>query len=83
MKLITLNGKKYITKSKFSVLTDTIFLLPYSFVIDGIIKKEEWANSKQTIVDRFNLDITDINIDGRKKEYKNIPYFTWHILYNN
>jgi len=80
MKLIKLNGIEYKTKSKLTIFVDTVSMLPYSFVTDRVINANEWASNFETIVKRFNLDITEINIDGRKKEYKKLPYFTWGIL---
>ncbi len=82
MKLIILNGKKYITKSKLTLFVDTVAMLPHSFVRKGLITQNEWANSDTTVIERFNLDIIETNIDGRKKEYKNLPYFTWGVLKN-
>jgi len=78
MKTIKIEWKTY--KTKKSVLKDKINILPYSFVIKNIITGGEWAESEQKIVERFNLNITEEKIDGRKKEYKNLPYFSWWIL---
>jgi hypothetical protein len=80
MKLITLNSIQYKTKSKVSIFVDTVAMLPYTFVLAGVTKEEEWARSSETIVKRFKLNITEVNIDGRNKEFKNLPYFTWGIL---
>jgi hypothetical protein len=80
MKKITLNGVEYKTKSKVSVFKDVIAMLPYTFVSAGVIKQDEWARSHQLITERFNLIITEIAVDGRKKEIKNLPYFTWNVL---
>lgn len=83
MKKITLNGIEYKTKSKVSVFKDVVAMLPHTFVTAGIIQHEEWARSSQPITERFNLSITEAETDGRKKEIKSLPYFTWNVLKNN
>lgn len=68
----------HVFKSHFSVLNDKVAILPYiAFVLTGIISEKEWANSQESIADRFGLYISETNIDGRAKLAKSLKYFTW------
>jgi len=80
MKVITLNGVNYKSKTRFPLKDDLVSMLPYSLVIAGVIEKSEWAKNNQKIVDRFNITIDEVRADGRKKEIKSLPYFTWNVL---
>lgn len=81
MKRITVNGKTY--KSSWSILKDKVAMLHYGFLRNGLISHDEWAKSQQTIIEKFDLKVTEDRIDGRTKEAKSIPYFSWgKILYN-
>jgi hypothetical protein len=77
-KKVELNGKVY--KTRFNILTDKLRFLPFSFVQSGVITDAEWACSEQLIIDRFNLMPVITKIDGRKKEFKSLPYFSWSVL---
>ena len=68
----------HVFKSRFSVLNDKLSLFPFSFVLRGLISEEEWANSQESIVNRFGLYITETNIDGRKKLAKSLKQFSWN-----
>lgn len=81
MKRIIVNGKTY--KSSRSVLKDKVAMLHYGFVIAGFISADEWARSQQLIVEKFNLKITESHLDGRTKEAKGIPYFSWRKIIDN
>jgi len=80
MKVITLNGVNYKSKTIFPLKDDLVSMLPYSLVIAGVIQKDEWARNNQKIVDRFNITIDEVRADGRLKEIKSLPYFTWNVL---
>jgi hypothetical protein len=80
MKMITLEGVNYKSKTRFPLKNDLVSMLPYSLVIAGVIGKDEWARNNQKIVDRFNITIEEVCVDGRKKEIKSLPYFTWNVL---
>lgn len=68
----------HVFKSHFSVLNDKVAILPYiAFVLTGIISEKEWANSQESIADRFGLYISETNIDGRTKLAKSLKSFTW------
>lgn len=68
----------HVFKSRFSVLNDKVAILPYiAFVLTGIISEKEWANSQESIADRFGLYISETNIDGRTKLAKSLKNFTW------
>ena len=63
---------------KKSIKEDKVMILPFiGFVTDGLITKEEWAKSQQTIVDRFELYVAESYIDGRCKVARNIKKFSW------
>lgn len=78
MKKVTVANKEY--KTSFDILNDQIRILPFNFVIKNIITETEWAKSPTKIVDRFNVDIKIERIDGRTKQAKQIPYFSWWVL---
>lgn len=78
MKKVTVANKEY--KTSFDILNDQIRILPFNFVIKNIITDLEWAKSTTKIVDRFNLDIRIERIDGRTKQARKTPYFSWWIL---
>ena len=68
----------HVFKSRFSVLNDKVAILPYiAFVLTGIISEKEWANSQESIANRFGLYISETNIDGRTKLAKSLKNFTW------
>lgn len=71
------NGEITVFKSRYSTLKDRVYILPHTFVIKGKITNFEWAKSHQLISERFNLSIKETNIDGRLKENKSLPFFTW------
>jgi len=77
-KKVTLNGIDY--RTRFDIMTDELRYLPFHFVTFGIITDAEWAVSTTKIVDRFKLDLSINPIDGRSKEARKLPYFTWSIL---
>ena len=63
---------------KESIKQDKVVILPYiGFVTDGLITEEEWANSQQTIVERFELYVAETYIDGRGKVARNTRKFNW------
>ena len=80
MRKIILNGVEYKSSTKLSVQLDVVAMLPHTFVTAGIITENEWAKSPMFITERFNLSITEERVDGRKKEIKSLPYFTWGVL---
>lgn len=67
----------HVFKSRFSVLNDKLSLFPFSFVLRGLISKEEYLQNDTTIANRFGLYITETTIDGRAKLAKSLKYFTW------
>lgn len=78
MKKVIIADKEY--KTSFDILNDQIRILSFNFVIKKIITDAEWAKSTTKIVDRFNLDIKTERIDGRTKQAKQLPYFSWWVL---
>ena len=69
-------GHVFICKS--SIKEDKVMILPFiGFVTDGLITEEEWAKSQQTIIDRFELHVTESYIDGRSKAARNAKKFNW------
>ena len=69
-------GHVFICKS--SIKEDKVAILPFiGFVTDGLITEEEWAKSQQTIIDRFELHVTESYIDGRSKAARNAKKFNW------
>lgn len=69
-------GRVY--KSKSSVLEDKVAILGYiGFVATGFITEAEWAKSQQLIMDRFQLEIIETQMDGRGKVARYTPYFNW------
>lgn len=69
----------HVFKSRFSVLNDKVAILPYvAFVLTGIISEKEFANSQESIANRFGLYIIETNIDGRKKLAKSLKRFSWN-----
>ena len=63
---------------KESIKQDKVVILPYiGLVTDGLITEEEWANSQQTIVERFELYVAETYIDGRCKVARNTRKFSW------
>lgn len=76
-------GRVY--KSKTSVLNDKVAILGFiSFVAPGLITEAEWRVSQQTIVDKFNLYISETYVNGNTAVARNMPYFNWDevIKYN-
>lgn len=67
----------HVFKSHYSVLEDTVSSMPFTYVILGIISKDEYLENGQLMTDRFNLYISETEIDGRKKLAKSMKYFTW------
>lgn len=71
-----ISGRVY--KSKTSVTSDKVAILGYiGFVATGFITEEEWAKSQQLIMDRFQLEIIETQMDGRGKVARYTPYFNW------
>ena len=69
-------GHVFICKS--SIKEDKVAILPFiGFVTAGLITEEEWAKSQQTIIDRFELHVTESYIDGRSKAARNAKKFNW------
>ena len=69
-------GRVY--KSKSSVVKDVVARLNWiGFVATGFITEEEWAKSQQPIVERFQLYVVETVMDGRCKEARYTPYFSW------
>ena len=63
---------------KKSIKEDKVLILPFvGFVTDGLITEEEWAKSQQTIIDKFELYVTESYIDGRCKVARNTKKFNW------
>lgn len=63
---------------KESIKEDKVMMLPFiGFVTDGLITKEEWGQSQQTIIDKFELYVTESYIDGRCKVARNTKKFSW------
>jgi len=63
---------------KESIKEDKVMILPFiGFVTDGLITEEEWAKSQQTIIDKFELYVTESYIDGRCKVARNTKRFSW------
>lgn len=72
-------GHVFICKS--SIKEDKVASLPFTgFVTAGLITEEEWAKSQQTIIDKFELYVTESYIDGRCKVARNTKKFSWHYL---
>lgn len=67
----------HVFKSRWSVQKDRMSLLPFSFVLRGIVPESEYMESTQTIIKRFNLYVSETKIDGRSKLARSIKYFTW------
>lgn len=69
-------GHVFICKS--SIKEDKVMILPFiGFVTDGLITEEEWAKSRQTIIDKFELYVAESYIDGRSKAARNAKKFNW------
>ena len=68
----------HVFKSHFSPMKDTIKILPFTFVISGIINENDWNNSQEQIKDKLDLYITERKIDGRCKLAKSMKTFSWH-----
>jgi hypothetical protein len=69
-------GHVFICKS--SIKGDKVAILPFfGFVTDGLITEEEWDKSQQTIVEKFELCVTESYIDGRCKAARNAKKFNW------
>jgi hypothetical protein len=69
-------GHVFICKS--SIKEDKVAILPFiGFVTAGLITEEEWAKSQQTIIDKFELYVTESYIDGRCKVARNTKKFNW------
>jgi hypothetical protein len=67
-----------IFKSKTSIKDDLISSLPYHpFVTLGIISEDDYNNSKEKIVDKFNLCVIEKEVNGRDLEIKKLKYFSW------
>lgn len=73
----------HVYKAASSVLADAVKTLPYEFVRKGLISKDEWAQSEEPIVQRFNVFITERKCDGRKKLARSFKQFTWRLIYEN
>lgn len=67
----------HVFKCKTSVLNDTVKILPFTLVLLGVLQESDWANDSQTITDKYNLYVSETNIDGRSKLAKNLQYFSW------
>lgn len=69
-------GHVFICKS--SIKEDKVAILPFiEFVTAGLITEEEWAKSQQTIIDKFELYVTESYIDGRCKVARSTKKFSW------
>lgn len=69
-------GRVY--KSKSSILNDRVRMLPWSFVLKGVIGEDEWAKSGERLIDRFKLYVKETRCDGRTKRVRNnYKYFSW------
>ena len=69
-------GRVY--KSKFSILNDRVGMLPWSFVLKGVIGEDEWSKSGERLIDRFKLYVKETKCDGRIKHVRNnYKYFSW------
>ena len=63
--------------SQWLASTDKVETLGYSYVLNNCIDSTEWAKSKQTIANRFKVELEESYIDGRSEEAKALPQFTW------
>lgn len=72
----TRNGKLY--KTKYPIDNDKLNMLAWRFVINGTLTEDE-AKSGMRTLDKFPFIQIIGNADGRKKEIRQLPYFTWGI----
>ena len=70
----------HVFKCKTSVLNDTVKILPFTLVLLGVLQESDWANDSQTIADKYDLYVSETNIDGRSKLAKNLQYFSWRTV---
>ena len=74
------NGAEY--KTPFNIEGDTICGLNVTPLIKANVLTEEDYFSKQRCLDKFPFIEIVGKIDGRKRETRNLPYFTWLIVCN-
>ena len=72
----------HIFKSKTTIASDTIRMLPYTFVLAGLISESEFYNSQEPIRDKFDFYTAETKIDGRCKIAKSMKYFSWREVLN-
>lgn len=63
--------------SQWIASTDKVETLGYSYVLNNCIDSSEWSRSKQTIANRFQVQLEESYIDGRSEEAKALPQFIW------
>ena len=71
----------HVFKSHFSVLDDKVAMLPFLFVTAGIVQQADWARCQETIADKYELYISESNIDGRSKLAKSLKTFSWRNVF--
>lgn len=67
----------HVFKSRFSTLDDRISMLPFTYVIKGIISSDDYLDNPEKIASKFNIKIVETKIDGRCKRARNMRYFSW------
>lgn len=72
----TRNGMLY--KTKYPIDNDKLKMLAWRFVRNGTLTEDE-AKSDMRTLDKFPFIQIIGNADGRKKEIRQLPYFTWLI----
>ena len=78
----------YKAKCNRAASKDEGWILPYAYVRSKIISEEEWrAESQQLIADKLDVKVREFPMDGRKKDAKALPFFSWYncvlIIRNN
>jgi hypothetical protein len=75
---VTYRSKSPCTEDKVSILSWEFF---HRTLIHGKMLSENlWSSGEERITDVLNVVLEVSRVDGRKKEYKNLPYFTWLFL---
>lgn len=73
-------GHTFICKS--SIKKDIIAILPHVLVVDGLITEDEWATSRESIIEKFKLFVTESYVDGRSKAARSTKKFNWREVLN-
>lgn len=71
----------HVFKSRYSVLEDKVAMFPFLFVTAGILAQSDWAQCQETIADKYELYISETNIDGRSKLAKSMRTFSWRSVF--